>query len=208
LHEPVGLAKPRPGSSVVAVIAAAMMALASIAFAREVIATAGRSVPHWIDVALAPVAPFNSFNGYGLFRVMTTERPEIIVETSGDGETWAPVEFRFKPGDVSRRPPMIAPYMPRLDWQMWFAALDPRGASGWLVPFLARVSDGSGPVQGLLAPRAPATPAPRLLRLALYRYRFTLPAERRGTGNWWTREFVAHLTGPLSSEELRPYLQN
>src|SRR5262249_7058642 len=69
------------------------------------------------------VAPFRSVNGYGLFRVMTTSRPEIIVEGSADGRTWQAYEFRHKPGDLRRRPDFVAPHQPRLDWQMWFAAL-------------------------------------------------------------------------------------
>ena len=50
------------------------------------------------------VAPFHVANRYGLFAVMTTTRPEIIVEGSEDGQEWRPYEFRFKPGDLRRRP--------------------------------------------------------------------------------------------------------
>ena len=187
-------------------VAAVMIVLGSAAFAREMIATAGRAVPRWIDALLAPVAPFSSFNGYGLFRVMTTERPEIIVERSDDGEVWTAVPFRYKPGDVRRPPPVVAPYMPRLDWQMWFAALDPGTATGWLLPFLARLVDGSDPVLGLLDDGAAAAAPPRFVRLALYRYGFTTPAQRRADGNWWNREFEGFLTGSLSREELQRYL--
>ena len=67
--------------------------------------------------------PFRLVNGYGLFAVMTTGRPEIIVEGSDDGVTWHAYEFKWKPGDVHRRPWFVAPHQPRLDWQMWFAAL-------------------------------------------------------------------------------------
>jgi hypothetical protein len=68
------------------------------------------------------VAPFLSMDAYGLFAVMTTDRPEIIVEGSRAGVTWVPYDFRRKPGDVRRRPRFTTPHMPRLDWQMWFAA--------------------------------------------------------------------------------------
>ena len=30
-------------------------------------------------------------------------------------------EFKYKPGNTRRALPFVAPYMPRLDWQMWFA---------------------------------------------------------------------------------------
>ena len=68
-------------------------------------------------------SPFGIANNYGLFAVMTTARDEIIVEGSNDGSRWLPYEFKYKPGDVYRAPPVIAPLQPRLDWQMWFAAL-------------------------------------------------------------------------------------
>src|SRR5262249_55553453 len=68
-------------------------------------------------------APLRLVNGSGLFAVMTTTRPEIVVEGSADGDTCAEYEFRWKPGDLSRPPPFVQPHQPRLDWQMWFAAL-------------------------------------------------------------------------------------
>ena len=69
------------------------------------------------------VEPFRSTNSYGLFAVMTTSRPEIIVEGSDDGASWRPYRFRWKPCELDRRPRFTTPHLPRLDWQMWFAAL-------------------------------------------------------------------------------------
>src|SRR5262249_4974481 len=77
------------------------------------------------------VEPLRSVNTYGLFAVMTTSRPEIIVEGSNDGEQWMPYEFAYKAGDVRRRPPWVAPHQPRLDWQMWFAALGDASGEPW-----------------------------------------------------------------------------
>src|ERR1043165_1362206 len=78
-----------------------------------------------IGVVYMAVETLHIVSPYGLFAVMTTKRPEIIVEGSDDGMTWIPYAFRWKPGDVRRRPEFTGPHMPRLDWQMWFAALDP-----------------------------------------------------------------------------------
>ena len=78
------------------------------------------------------VAPFRSINGYGLFRVMTTDRPELVLEGSVDGIRWRPFEVRYKPGAVDQRPRFVAPFHPRLDWQLWFEALDLVGSLGWL----------------------------------------------------------------------------
>ena len=69
------------------------------------------------------VEPLRSTNHYGLFAVMTTTRPEIIVEGSDDGVSWKPYRFRWKPCELDRRPRFAMLHMPRLDWQMWFAAL-------------------------------------------------------------------------------------
>src|SRR5678815_5340818 len=80
-------------------------------------------VPRPVLSAMQGLAPFNLVSGYGLFAVMTTERPEIIIQGSDDGRTWKNYEFRYKPGDLHRPPPFVAPHQPRLDWQMWFAAL-------------------------------------------------------------------------------------
>jgi hypothetical protein len=66
---------------------------------------------------------FRSMNSYGLFRVMTTKRPEIIISHSSDGENWIPYEFEYKPVALQMRPRFFFPHMPRLDWQMWFEAL-------------------------------------------------------------------------------------
>src|SRR2546422_437528 len=99
---------------------------------------------------LAAVAPFRSINGYGLFRVMTTERPEIVIEGTRDGAQWTAYEFRWKPGSLTRRPRFVQPHQPRLDWQMWFAALDPEGAQDWLVSLLRHLLEGTPQVLALL----------------------------------------------------------
>src|SRR5204862_250335 len=84
----------------------------------------------------AAAAPFRSVNFYGLFAVMTTKRPEIVIEGSDDGKTWLPYEFKWKPGDVNRRPAFTWFHMPRLDWQMWFAALGDWQQNLWVLAFM------------------------------------------------------------------------
>ena len=146
------------------------------------------------------VAPFNAVNGYGLFRVMTTQRPEIVIEVSSDGAVWKEQEFKWKAGDVTRRPRFVEPHMPRLDWQMWFAALDPLSAQDWLLPLAARLTAGEPAVTRLLGPN-PLEGRPRYVRLAYYQYHFTSFAERAQTGAWWKREFGAYLTEPIGTGE-------
>jgi lipase maturation factor 1 len=127
-------------------------------------------------------------NHYGLFSIMTTSRLEIIVEGSRDGKTWLPYEFKFKPGDLKRAPPWVAPHQPRLDWQMWFAALSDYRLNSWFIAFLIRLLQGSGPVLGLLKHNPFPNSPPIYVRAVVYEYRFTTRAERRATRAWWTRE--------------------
>jgi hypothetical protein len=153
---------------------------------------------------LTLVAPFRSISGYGLFRSMTTSRPEIAIETSDDAQTWHEVAFRYKAGDVHRRPRFVAPHQPRLDWQMWFAALDPRGAEPWLVALLRRILEGSPPVVRLLDDPALLAKPPRYVRLVMYEYGFTTPGDAAAeSGAWWTRERRGELTPALSLDSFR-----
>jgi hypothetical protein len=82
-------------------------------------------------------------NRYGLFAVMTTSRPEIVIEGSDDGVDWKPYEFKFKAGDVHRPLRWVAPYQPRLDWQMWFAALTRQENVPWFSGLMQRLLEGS-----------------------------------------------------------------
>ena len=146
--------------------------------------------------AARALAPLRSVNRYGLFAVMTTERPEIVVEGSRDGVEWRAYPFRWKPGDLRQRPPLVAPHMPRLDWQMWFAALSspPR----WFASFLGRLLEGSPDVLALLGGNPFPGAPPRYVRALLYRYRMTDRRERRSTGNCWRRELVGVYFPPSS----------
>jgi len=156
------------------------------------------SLPQPVLRALAWVEPFRTVNSYGLFRVMTTSRVELVVEGSDDGRTWRAYEFKDKPGDVARRPGFVEPHQPRLDWQMWFAALGSYESTPWFPQFLARLLEGSRPVLGLLRRNPfPDTP-PRYVRTLAYDYRFTTAAERRVTGAWWYRRLLGEYSPVVS----------
>ena len=78
----------------------------------------------WTDEYMNIVRPTRAFNSYGLFRVMTTTRPEIIIEGSLDGKTWHPYAFKYKPTNPKQSPQFAGLHMPRIDWQMWFEGLN------------------------------------------------------------------------------------
>jgi predicted DCC family thiol-disulfide oxidoreductase YuxK len=133
-------------------------------------------------------APFQIANTYGLFASMTITRPEIVVQGSNDGVTWLDYEFPYKPGDLRQPPHWVAPYQPRLDWQMWFAALSGYRATPWFTNFMVRLLQGSPDVTGLLRKNPFPNAPPEYVRAELFDYSFTNFAARRATGDWWSRE--------------------
>jgi hypothetical protein len=141
-------------------------------------------VPPGGGAVLHAMAPLRIVNSYGLFAVMTTERPEIVVEGSADGVNWRAYEFKYKADDVNRAPPIVAPHQPRLDWQMWFAALGDYRENRWFVNFVVRLLQGEPAVLRLLEYNPfPKTP-PKFVRARVYQYHFTHFGERA----WWRRE--------------------
>jgi predicted DCC family thiol-disulfide oxidoreductase YuxK len=132
------------------------------------------------------IEPMRMVSSYGLFAVMTTERNEIIIEGSDDGAEWREYEFRYKPGDVARRPPWNIPHQPRLDWQMWFAALDDPRRVNWFPHFLERLLENDPTVTALLERNPFAEKAPQYIRAQFYDYTFSSGEEMR-KGLWWQR---------------------
>jgi predicted DCC family thiol-disulfide oxidoreductase YuxK len=129
-------------------------------------------------------------SSYGVFAVMTTERREIVFEGSLDGKTWLPYEFKWKPGDLARKPSFVEPHMPRLDWQLWFAALGAADQNPWVETIALRLLKNSDSTLNLFASRPFGHEAPRFVRASIYRYRFTDPAAHSQSGEWWIRERI------------------
>ena len=154
--------------------------------------------PPLFTVSYQYLEPFRSLNGYGLFRVMTKTRPEIIVEGSQDGVTWRPYEFKYKVGDPQRAPPIVAPHQPRLDWQMWFAALDDIQGEPWFMNFLGRLLQGSPSVLRLIDNNPFPESPPRYVRAQLFNYHFTNALEKKQTQAWWKREEEGLYCPPVS----------
>lgn len=125
-------------------------------------------------------------------------RPEIVLVGSADGSVWHQIEFRFKPTDINRPPPLVAPHQPRLDWQMWFAALGDYSQNPWLMNLCFKLLSGSEPAFDLLAPGGQFSSRlpPKFLRATLFDYAFTSLEESRnasaaiaaGEGSYWVRD--------------------
>jgi hypothetical protein len=133
------------------------------------------------------VSPWFIVNPYGLFAVMTITRPEIVLEGSADGTEWREYVFRYKPGPLARPALWNIPHQPRLDWQMWFAALGSVRENPWIISLMWRLLEGSPPVLALLESNPFAAGPPKYVRARLYDYRFADRRTRDLTHQWWVR---------------------
>jgi lipase maturation factor 1 len=196
-----GATVPRDGSGAARRLVVRIVALVTVPISLFLfMGSLGIELPG--EALVAPLAaivePFRSVNTYGLFAVMTTARPEITIEGSDDGTVWKAYEFKDKPTDVHRPPPWVAPLQPRLDWQMWFAALGQYDHEIWFRNFCVRLLQGSPDVLRLLQRDPFDGRPPRYVRAMLYRYHFADAATRYTEGVWWTREWVGEYSPVLS----------
>src|SRR4029453_5464000 len=108
--------------------------------------------------------PFDLVNTYGAFGSVGRERPEIIFEGTEDAlitsdTKWKEYEFKAKPGDPNRRPPFVAPYQLRIDWQIWFAAMASPAEYPWKLHFVWKLLHTDRATLALWATmRSPASP--------------------------------------------------
>jgi hypothetical protein len=158
------------------------------------------------QVMNTPFEPLHLVNTYGAFGRITRERREIVVEGTDDAEltdrtVWREYEFRGKPGDAFRRAPQLAPYHLRLDWLMWFAAMDSPENHPWFTAFIVKLLEGNPSTLSLLRVNPFPDHPPRVIRAELFSYRFTTPDERRRTGQWWIREPIGYYFPPVSRRQ-------
>jgi hypothetical protein len=177
---------------------AAFVAVALLLLALSLLSVADRMRlslprPEALHALQRRLAPFFVANSYGLFAVLTTERPEIEVLGSDDGRDWRPYLFRYKPGPPGRAPRFAPLHLPRLDWQMWFAALGRCEDSPWLAGLFTRLLEGEPAVQGLLEEAPFRERAPRYVRADRWLYRFAPP----GDVAWWRREAREPYCSPM-----------
>jgi hypothetical protein len=97
---------------------------------------------------------YRSVHGYGLFRKMTgvTGRPELEILITKDNHKWENLNFMYKMSDSENfRMKFNIPHQPRVDWQMWFAALSKdMNSEPWLVIMLGKVLEKNPVVLDLL----------------------------------------------------------
>ncbi|EGG17899.1 putative transmembrane protein [Cavenderia fasciculata] len=168
-----------------------------------------QSVPTIIQRVHSALDFYHITGTYGLFSHVTTERFELSIEGSYDGIQWYEYEFYYKPGNLSRAPPLVFPgHNPRLDWQMWFAGISDPRTQGWIVHFMAKLLEGSPEVLSLIDYSPfPLDNPPKYIKANKFKYQFT---KWKTSDQWWEREFVDHYILPfeLDSPSYKYFLQD
>ena len=156
--------------------------------------------------------PFHLVNTYGAFGSIGKTRNEIILEGTqenfvGQDTDWKEYEFWAKPGNIRRRPPFIAPYQPRLDWQIWFAAMSRIEREPWLVHLIYKLLQNDRGALYLMANNPFPDRPPTFIRAEMYEYRFTRFGDSPGI--WWERRRVGVYLPPVSLQDskLKEYLR-
>jgi len=179
--------QPQRSQVIAALVAAALILPTSLIEAAPTLGL-GRP-PSWAATWGRWLEPFRIASGYHVFPTIDTERIQVEIAGSMDGKEWRPYRFRYWPDAPDRIPPFAVPHQPRLDWMLWFVPKGPFFLD-WFQRFLARLQAGSGSVAGLLAAGPFGDQPPHLVRVDVYRYRFTTPEERAQSGDWWRREWL------------------
>ncbi|KAM4614662.1 lipase maturation factor 2b [Polymixia lowei] len=168
--------------------------------------------------AYSLVERYRLVSGYAIDSTVRQEdgRPEVVLEGSMDGTTWKEIQWMYKPGNVDVAPPVVAPYQPRLDWQMWRAAQGQGKHSPWFTGLVHRLLQGNKDVERLVqtdqAQYLFSKTPPTYLRASLYKYWLTRQdADGSSPKQWWRRIFVeefyptVQLGDPTLEEMLRQH---
>ena len=150
--------------------------------------------------------PVDLVNTYGAFGSVGQERLNVVFEGTSDEEPdadahWKPYIYKGLPVALNERPPQVAPYHLRLDWQMWFAAMSTPNEYPWTVNLISKLLHNDPGAVGLFDENPFPGKPPKFIRAILYRYHFAKPGNPEG--NWWTREAVGLWLPPLSTEDPR-----
>jgi hypothetical protein len=135
--------------------------------------------------------PLDLVNTYGAFGTVGRERFNVVFEgtmdnDSSDNANWRPYIYKGLPVSLDRRPPQIAPYQLRLDWQMWFAAMSSPDEYPWTVNLISKLLHKDRGALSLFAGNPFPDKPPQYIRAVLYRYSFAKRSNSQGL--WWNRE--------------------
>ncbi|EFO82755.1 hypothetical protein CRE_00139 [Caenorhabditis remanei] len=138
-------------------------------------------------------------NPYGTYRHMTGQhgRPEIVIEGAPNFDgPWKEIEFKAKPGSISRRPDFVSPHHPRLDAQMYYAAEGTYQQNPFFLSLVYHLMQNTTEVVSLIEnyPFKNRSEPMQFVRAKLYMYHFT----DIGDKNWWRRDFQEEYMPPFN----------
>lgn len=148
--------------------------------------------------------PLDLVNTYGAFGTVGRERYNVVFEGTTDNDStdkahWQPYIYKGLPVGLDRRPPQVAPYQLRLDWQMWFAAMATPNEYPWTYHLIWKLLHNDRNAVRLFARNPFAGKPPRYIRAVLYRYWFVPP----GTPHhqWWNRQRLYLWLPPMAADD-------
>jgi len=138
-------------------------------------------------------------NTYGAFGAVGKERFELVVSGTLDSlidenTLWKEYEFKAKPTNVGRSLPVIAPYQPRIDWQIWFAAMSAPQNQPWMIHLIWKLLHNDKDVLKLIDDNPFPNEEPVYIKVDLYKYEFLKPTEK----DVWKRTYIGAWLPPLS----------
>jgi hypothetical protein len=150
--------------------------------------------------------PLDLVNTYGAFGSVGEERLNLVFEGTADEipdehADWKAYPYKGLPVSLDKRPPQIAPYQLRLDWQMWFAAMSTADEYPWTLNLVSKLLHNDPGAVSLFAANPFENKPPHFIRIVLYRYTFAPPGNPEG--RWWNRERVGDPWLPALSAEDR-----
>jgi hypothetical protein len=152
-------------------------------------------------------ASFNQFslvNTYGAFGSVTKQRNELVIQGTSDDKIdenteWKTYEFPGKPTDPERSLSFIAPYQPRIDWQLWFAAFQSPRQNPWLFTFIDKLLENDEHATSLLRDNPLEDESPEYIRVEYYQYHLNPPFSDQP----WSREYKGTYIQPRSKDGFR-----
>lgn len=158
--------------------------------------------------------PLNLVNTYGAFGSVSRERYNIVFEGTmdevpTDSSVWKEYPYKGLPDDPDKRPPQVAPYHLRFDWQMWFAAMSTADEYPWTYVLVSKLLHNDPGALSLFAGNPFPGRPPRYIRAILYHYSFAPPGNPGH--HWWVRQRAPGLPWlpamAINDERIRYYLK-
>lgn len=153
--------------------------------------------------------PLDLVNTYGAFGSVGQQRLTVVFEGTdvaapNSDADWQPYLYIAQPVAIDKRPVQIAPYQPRLDWQMWFAAMARPSDYPWTLNLVWKLLHNDPGALSLFENNPFPDAPPRYIRAVLYSYTFAPPGNPEHL--WWNRKELGLWLPPLFTDD--PHLLN